>query len=97
MNYYFKNVKNDHKERQQQRIGKPLALGPLTPLQIFLSRRKNDVLVTWMKYLMLDCSYLGSICQAIGSKFDQNLNLNFPSLFSDWSIQKFLETNSKNF
>ena len=73
------------------------SLGPLTPLQIFLSRRKNDVLVTWMKYLMLDCSYLGSICQAIGSKFDQNLNLNFPSLFSDWSIQKFLETNSKNF
>ena len=72
-------------------------LGPFAPLQIFLSRRKNDLLATWMKYLMLDCSYLGSICQAIGSKFDQNLNLNFPSLFSDWSIQKFLETNSKNF
>ena len=33
-------------------------LGPFAPLQIFLSRRKNDLLATWMKYLMLDCSYL---------------------------------------
>ena len=36
----------------------PPPLGPFAPLQIFLSRRKNDLLATWMKYLMLDCSYL---------------------------------------
>ena len=64
-------------------------LGPLTPTPIYLNCSKNNVLDIWMTKLMSDSNYLVPIWSWSGPKLDHFWILNFPSLFSDWSIQKF--------
>ena len=72
-------------------------VGPVTPSPIFLFSLSETLLTIWMTILMLEVPILVPISQYLGPKLDHFSILNFPSLFSDWSIQKFLETNSKNF
>ena len=64
-------------------------LGPLTPPPIYLIRSKNNVLVIWMTKLKSESSYLVPVWSSSDPKLDHFWILNFPSLFSDWSIQKF--------
>ena len=64
-------------------------LGPLTPPQIYLSRSKNNLLVIWMEKLKSDFCYLAPVWGWFGPKLDPFCILNFPALFSDWSIQIF--------
>ena len=68
-------------------------LGPVTPLPICLTCELNNLhnILTWnWKFL---AKYTNTIRQAFSLKLDHFQILNFPALFSDWSIQKI----SKNF
>ena len=72
-----------------------VVLGPLTPSQILLSRSPNDLLTTHITKLNSVSRYLVPVWTKLGPKLDHFCILNFPSLFSDWSIQKFLKSISQ--
>ena len=64
-------------------------LGPVTPFPIFIFSLPQNPLAIWMTFLKSESKILVPIRHNVGPKLDQFWNLNFPTLFSDWSIQKF--------
>ena len=72
-------------------------IGPVTPSPIFLFSLSETLLTMWMTILMLEVPILVPIWQYLGPKLDHFSILNFPSLFSDWLIQKFRKDFFQNF
>ena len=63
-------------------------LGPVTPPPILLSQSQNDLWTIHIKNLKSLSQYLNTVWPASSLKLDQFWILNFPALFSDWSIHK---------